>query len=457
MLKRTLFNLWAWGFSVVSLCLGVLAILPALANAQGVSISADNSSPDASSILELKSTSKGMLIPRMTTAERDAIVAPADGLLIYNTTTGTFNFYQTGWQVIGAVGASEASGASGGNCCSSVDAGSSITTISTTDVVIAGMTLTPGAGTYAVNFNSQCIVPEAAATTGFSTVIATSDLSLIYADIMALSITNSSHAATFGLGETITAGVYSVTAAVAITGELTLNGGGNPNSVFVIRSGGAINSGAGANVTLTNGASPENIHWVANGAIGMGAGTTLSGNLISNGFAVAIGASSNVTGRMLTSAGALACSGVLILPTLPSSNIDFRSLIDLIAFTGLGGIANAGVACVYTGDIASGAGAITNFATATVNGTIFQPGSTTEVTPVNHEATFSLYKNGVLIPNSSRTRTYLSTPSDVYLHSVIAVAAGETIEVRWKVDEQVSDTGGQVSVGNRILSLAKAQ
>jgi hypothetical protein len=172
MLKRTLFNLWAWGFSVVSLCLGVLAILPALANAQGVSISADNSSPDASSILELKSTSKGMLIPRMTTAERDAIVAPADGLLIYNTTTGTFNFYQTGWQVIGAVGASEASGASGGNCCSSVDAGSSITTISTTDVVIAGMTLTPGAGTYAVNFNSQCIVPEAAATTGFSTVIA---------------------------------------------------------------------------------------------------------------------------------------------------------------------------------------------------------------------------------------------------------------------------------------------
>ncbi|MFT4981613.1 MAG: hypothetical protein ACI9UR_001468, partial [Bacteroidia bacterium] len=27
----------------------------------------------------------------------------------------------------------------------------------------------------------------------------------------------------------------------------------------------------------------------------------------------------------------------------------------------------------------------------------------------------------------------------------------------WKVDEQVSDTGGQVSVGNRILSLAKAQ
>jgi hypothetical protein len=34
---------------------------------------------------------------------------------------------------------------------------------------------------------------------------------------------------------------------------------------------------------------------------------------------------------------------------------------------------------------------------------------------------------------------------------------GETIEVRWKVDAQVSDTGGQVSVGNRILSLAKVQ
>jgi len=43
--------------------------------------------PDASSALEIKSTDKGLLIPRMTTTERNAIVSPAVGLLVYDTDT----------------------------------------------------------------------------------------------------------------------------------------------------------------------------------------------------------------------------------------------------------------------------------------------------------------------------------------------------------------------------------
>ncbi|MDN3676442.1 fibrobacter succinogenes major paralogous domain-containing protein [Flavobacterium paronense] len=41
--------------------------------------------PDASSILDVKSTAAGFLPPRMTTAQRNAIVSPAIGLTIYNT------------------------------------------------------------------------------------------------------------------------------------------------------------------------------------------------------------------------------------------------------------------------------------------------------------------------------------------------------------------------------------
>jgi len=43
--------------------------------------------PDASAQLEVASTSKGFLPPRLTTAERDAIAAPAAGLVLYNSTT----------------------------------------------------------------------------------------------------------------------------------------------------------------------------------------------------------------------------------------------------------------------------------------------------------------------------------------------------------------------------------
>src|SRR5439155_16631123 len=41
--------------------------------------------PDASSLLDVTSTTKGVLVPRMTKTERDAIASPATGLLIYQT------------------------------------------------------------------------------------------------------------------------------------------------------------------------------------------------------------------------------------------------------------------------------------------------------------------------------------------------------------------------------------
>lgn len=50
--------------------------------------------PNASALLEMKSTGKGLLIPRMTSDQRDLITAPASGLLIYQTNnTKGFYFY----------------------------------------------------------------------------------------------------------------------------------------------------------------------------------------------------------------------------------------------------------------------------------------------------------------------------------------------------------------------------
>ena len=64
-------------------------------------ISSTAITPDASSILEMRTTTKGLLIPRMTTTERDNIGTPATGLIVYNTTTNKFNFYNgSGWIVI---------------------------------------------------------------------------------------------------------------------------------------------------------------------------------------------------------------------------------------------------------------------------------------------------------------------------------------------------------------------
>ncbi|MEX2032940.1 MAG: type II secretion system protein, partial [Candidatus Colwellbacteria bacterium] len=62
-------------------------------------------SPATSALLDLTSTAKGLLPPRMTTAQRDAIGSLTAGLFIYNTTTNEFNLYNgTSWGAVGGVG-----------------------------------------------------------------------------------------------------------------------------------------------------------------------------------------------------------------------------------------------------------------------------------------------------------------------------------------------------------------
>lgn len=63
-----------------------------------VSISTDNSSPHASAMLDIKSNSKGILVPRMSTSARNAIGSPAKGLMVYDSTVNSFFFFNgTAW------------------------------------------------------------------------------------------------------------------------------------------------------------------------------------------------------------------------------------------------------------------------------------------------------------------------------------------------------------------------
>jgi len=65
----------------------------AAVNAQSVAINTDGSTANPSAILDLKSTTTGLLPPRMTSTERDAIASPAAGLTIYNTSINCLEFW----------------------------------------------------------------------------------------------------------------------------------------------------------------------------------------------------------------------------------------------------------------------------------------------------------------------------------------------------------------------------
>ncbi|MCF8239711.1 MAG: hypothetical protein K9I85_16220 [Saprospiraceae bacterium] len=83
---------------VFKIALGSLLFSSTFLFAQNVSINASGDLPDPKAILDLSSTTSGLLIPRMTTAQRDEIVTPPIGLQVFNLTTNTIDIYKsTGW------------------------------------------------------------------------------------------------------------------------------------------------------------------------------------------------------------------------------------------------------------------------------------------------------------------------------------------------------------------------
>lgn len=83
----------------------------AIASANGISLGNGSTTPafGSCSILELVSGEKGILLPRMTTAQRNAIVSPVTSLLIYNTTTNRLEIRTSSgtWAAFETTGATE--------------------------------------------------------------------------------------------------------------------------------------------------------------------------------------------------------------------------------------------------------------------------------------------------------------------------------------------------------------
>jgi hypothetical protein len=72
----------------------LLLFTPLLHYAQSVGISNDNSVPHSSAILDIKSTTKGLLVPRMSTLERTSIMGPSIGLTVFDMDTYSYWMYR---------------------------------------------------------------------------------------------------------------------------------------------------------------------------------------------------------------------------------------------------------------------------------------------------------------------------------------------------------------------------
>ncbi len=92
----------------------VMTIYSTTANAQGMAVNTTGAAANASSMLDVTSTTKGILIPRMTNAQRNAISSPATGLMIFQTdgTPGFYYYDGSAWTAVG--GGGSPTGSAGG-------------------------------------------------------------------------------------------------------------------------------------------------------------------------------------------------------------------------------------------------------------------------------------------------------------------------------------------------------
>lgn len=104
-------------------------------------------------------------------------------------------------------------------------------------------------------------------------------------------------------------GVYSSASTMSIATNLVLDGGGDPNAVWVFQIGSSIPATT-ASVSLTNSAQSRNVFWVPTSSATIGAGTTFAGTILA-GVSVTCDAGAIINGRVF--AGATTDTGAVTM------------------------------------------------------------------------------------------------------------------------------------------------
>jgi hypothetical protein len=107
------------------------------------------------------------------------------------------------------------------------------------------------------------------------------------------------------IGErTIVPGLYKASGPLAITGTVTLDGGGDPNSVFIFQIPTSLTTSTDSAVVLINRANACNVFWQIGTAATINAGSAFNGTVLAQ-TSITLGTGASVNGRLLARTGAV--------------------------------------------------------------------------------------------------------------------------------------------------------
>lgn len=117
-------------------------------------------------------------------------------------------------------------------------------------------------------------------------------------------------------GLVLPAGVYTSasTMSIAVGGTVTLDGGGDPNAVFIFQVGSSLTANNDAQVVLINGARARNVFWAIAASSTLGSNVAFQGSVMA-GASNSVGTDSSVVGRLLCTTGQITLlSNTITLP-----------------------------------------------------------------------------------------------------------------------------------------------
>ncbi|HJW01508.1 MAG TPA: ice-binding family protein [Arthrobacter sp.] len=104
------------------------------------------------------------------------------------------------------------------------------------------------------------------------------------------------------VGRTLTEGVYGSTSSLALSGQLTLDGQGNPNSVFVFQAASTLITASASSIILTNSAQACNVFWQVGSSATLGTASSFKGTILAL-ASITVQTSATVEGRALARNG----------------------------------------------------------------------------------------------------------------------------------------------------------
>ncbi len=180
------------------------------------------------------------------------------------------------------------------------------TTVTNTNPSVLGQSVGLSPGTEVVGFPPGIVLaPGVIAAANADTLQAQTDLTAAYLDAAGRPVEFTQVNPDL-VGQTLLPGVYAATSkgALSLSGQLVLDGQGDPNAVFIFQTDSTLITSTGSTIALINGASECNVFWQVGSSATLASGSLFVGNVLAL-TSITVESSTVVRGRALARNGAV--------------------------------------------------------------------------------------------------------------------------------------------------------